>query len=715
MNEFDEYLATKAQPTNEFEAYLASKGAGEKPPPLVPPGPGPWAEGYEPDPNAVKRDRIQRETEAGQTQPPGLLSKLAAAANVFHKDEQAPWYVGESRSPSLGTRTLAFLEGKKPQELIDRQRQVEEQAANDPEFVEKFGHPFDTARTNEGVRRELEGIAAGGLAGEAVGGLKALQAVPRIAPMIADAVGGLVGSFTAGHDVKDLPQDAALATGVGSGFRALGQLSGVGADAIKNAPNKTGEDIRILEKHGYEPSPRPGKPVTSTEPAVYGPPAPESPSQALRAEASSEGRGIVGERGASKMKDELDVRERFRQQKLSAALDRQRQPGGQMGRQVSVESLIPRLQAEMDRPSAKILGINERLKKAMDALQSRVEPSDPMSKHIPAAGEPVRPAPQVDLAPLDDYAGVTRRRSSGQPQFPEQVGKVGQVDELLKNPYTLDTGRGKVTVDRLERPGNTFTRQGSAEGGEEFRVPMGDIRGRTGTAPNHVLTVDEANELRRALDEVSNIAKQSGVQMKDIPGQDLANELRQLVRREAPAVGQANRASSAVQRKTEVMQERMKADAAPVPENFAMQLAGQGEAGSKVTGVRKARLQETQRQFPTNDRLNRGQVDYAFDAPKLLLAEERMKLKKLPRIGGGGGDAMNLSEPLVARGLYRLLRSGQGLKGIAPGAAAAAASESPDDRKGTAKTLGGLGLAGLGLPLAGYAALKRLLSGEGRQ
>jgi hypothetical protein len=674
-----------ADPLDAWEPPAASA----QPPPLVPRGPGPWAEGYEADPAAVKRDRVERETAAGQTQPPGFLSKLGTGLNVLHRDEEAPWYVGESRSPSIGTRMFAWMQGKTPQQLVEDQRKLEE---TDPEAVKQrreTGHTvFDEARSVEHVRRELQGMAAGGLAGEAVGGLKALQAVPRLAPHIADAVSGLVGAFTAGHDVKDLPGDAAAATGVGAGFRALGQLSGAGADAIKNAPNKTGEDIRILEKYGYQPSPRPFKPVTSTEPKVYGPPAPESPSQSLGVEASSEGRGIVGERGASAMKDELDARERFRQQRLSAALDKQRQPGGQMQREVSVESLIPRLRAEMDRPAAELLGIKGRLGKALEALQGRVEPSNPMSKHIPAAGEPVRPAPEIDLAPLDDYAGVTRRRSSGQPQFPEEVGS---------------------------GPGNIVTRRGSAEGGEEFRVPMGDLRGRTGDAPNHFMTVDQANELRRALDEVSNIAKQGGVQMKDIPGQDLANELRQVVRREAPAVGQANRASSAVQRKTELMQERMKADSAPVPENFAMQLAGQGEAGSKVTGVRSRRLAETRRQFPTSDRLPRGQVDYAFDAPKLLLAEERMKLKKLPRIGGGGGDTTNIAEPLVARGLYRLLRRGQEVARSAPAAASFTGVQTPDEREKDAEASAAAAALGVALPTAGYVALKRLLTGEGRR
>jgi len=177
------------------------------------------------------------------------------------------------------------------------------------------------------------------------------------------------------------------------------------------------------------------------------------------------------------------------------------------------------------------------------------------------------------------------------------------------------------------------------------------------------------NAIRDAMDDISKIAAAgTDINIKNLPFQRLANEMRATVRSEAPAIGLANRRYSAVRAKSDLMRERMKSPADE--ENLAMQIAGLGEEGSKVSGRNEPRMEELRRQFPTSERLRAADVSAAFDRPRALLAEERLQLKRLPRIGGGGGDALNFAEPLVARGVYPAAREmefgGGVLRGVYP-------------------------------------------------
>ena len=157
------------------------------------------------------------------------------------------------------------------------------------------------------------------------------------------------------------------------------------------------------------------------------------------------------------------------------------------------------------------------------------------------------------------------------------------------------------------------------------------------------------DRLRQALDEIGDAAAfQIGERdAKKLPLYATSNRVRALVRKEAPAVGLANRRASDRGKKLERTRERMKTDSS---ESLGMQIASLGEEGSKNAGVREVRMEELRRQFPTSPEMPRERVDRLMAAPQALLAEERLQFKKLPRIGGGGNDAMNW--PIMGRLVY---------------------------------------------------------------
>ncbi len=653
----DQFL--NADGTDPLDAFIAAPAPGPRPPPSRPRGPGPWADEYV----GARRWPLP---------PPNSDLPLPTPTDADRQEFE--------RLPFL-SKLGRMIRGDVPETRAAR-RMLEAQVQRDPGLkgvlqLESAGRAAVTGGFAGGLAGlGLKAAAGAGPAVETGVGLldKAVPVAARVGSQGLEA--GVNAAAGAGSEAADegRPVLPAAAEGfkqgvpVGVGFGAAGEVASKGGRSLSNfirgMKNPAGEDIRLLEQHGYTPATL--TPTQSmAEPPVYGPPPPQSPSEALGVTASPRGRGIVGEQGARRLEEELATRERFRQQRLGGDLERQRRPavvdengvvtspGGQMHREVSVEDLIPQIESEMNSSTAQMVPkIRSSLGRALKILTDRTESSAPMSKYIPTAGEPVRPPPEVETTPLDDYAGVERRRSnppnaSPKGPFPEQVGSVGQIEEKLLRPYT----NNGVVVDRLDRPG-TFTRAGSAEGGEEFRVPMGDIRRRVEGPPNRVMTIAQVNELRDALDEVANIAKTEGVK-GDIPGQKLANQLRQIVRTEAPAVGLANRRSSAVQAKTERIRELMKDPSAHAyQEPFGMQLAGQGEEGAKTAGAREARLADIRENFPTSERLTRRDVDTIFDNPRLLQAEERLQLKSLPRIGGGSGQFLNLAEPMLGRLAY---------------------------------------------------------------
>lgn len=287
--------------------------------------------------------------------------------------------------------------------------------------------------------------------------------------------------------------------------------------------------------------------------------------------------------------------------------------------------------------------------------------------------KPHDPFPTPGRGPLRDEPPIYR---GGErlvpPPGPEQQRYVPnrRFVQTVPEEYTVSAGGEEpIVIDRTSRPGfedgpvplgRSVSAGGPGQGVTE-RVGTGDVHGRVGEGtPNRVKTVRELNAGRDALDKLGNVAAAKGLNKKELPFARLAGTIRdEIIPQHAPATARMNRRAHARMNRVERASELMKDAENPSPEPLGMQLAGQGEAGSKVSGARQARLDALKREFPVTSRMSRQEVERLIDNPRLLLAEERLKLKKLPRIGGGGGDSLNLSAPLIGRGLYPLLRGGQ--------------------------------------------------------
>lgn len=727
---FDDYLAKKkgaaaaAPAADPFDAYLASKGGGDQQLRL-PRAPGPWADDYVyEDPRKAK---IRRTTAAGMLPEPTFFDKLKSAATGNTDEpgvvagagprpsplptdaenaefEQLPWY-------KKGFRAIT---GDDPGMRASK-RMLEHQLANDPGLR-------GVAQGTELLKDVAMVPFLGKLAQSVQGSAAALPTLGKAAPVIADTAAGMAGA--AASDLRQgegnpvnlarTATSAALPSALmGQGLRAISRIGGAPADAIRDSRTTLGKDIRVLERHGYEPAPV-GR-ATRIEPGTGA-----SPSRDLDVLPTSEGRGTVGTRSAEALKNELATQDTVSRARTKAAQRRIDRPGGEGEREISAEPLIGQAEAEMGSTAAEMhAGIAPGLKKLHRMLSRREEPAaeiftanprqqtgrvggieetlaDPIEIHPANPEYRVRPrVADVEVPELDPNYGVHRRvpydarPEPGRPasrlgdpvRHPPDKRPMYRDGKLLEQPPTgpeeevfeslnrrvqsipADVtahagGQEPIRITSVERPGFE-TSATSVEPGEGIRVGMGDVRGRVGDTPNRVVTARKLNEIRDSLDEAGNVAAREGLKKDELPFARLANSARAQITEHAPETARMNRRAHARMNRVERARERMKDAENTNPEALGMQLAGQGEAGSKVSGARQDRLDALKREFPVSSRMNRRQVERLIDNPRLLLAEERLQIKKLPRIGGGGGDSLNLAAPLIGRGLYPLLRGGQ--------------------------------------------------------
>jgi len=636
----------------------------------------------------AKRELASREKSRGSAVPP---SRAAVAA-------------GRRPSPDLSAELVSTARpqgGSAPRATADPATNRTGKGLRPDYFgglMPVEGPVMDPEVIDEETRERNSAIVAGGYAAAGagmVGGPALMGQMTTLPTRLIGAAGLASGTNAVGAGTTEalegrnpLPamQEAAWRTDIpgtedawvptpllGAGLQAVGEAAGAVAGKIRNSPGTTGQDIRLLEQHGASPSPVPFRPVKNP------------PSERMGVQPNSEGRGVVGERAARTMQRELDVQERLNLQRLNN-VEKPAALAKQGDRAVSVEELLPEIDAAIADPKYKALGLEEKLKSVRAMLAGEMEPTMEIHAARPSkAGGSVGSVEERLESPIEIFTGqpeaVTTSRA---PVFVHHGGKVAprerfatgglsaiEAEAIPGGPQNTVSGRavtfdpGEPTViSSVERPG--FQSSATSAGGHEpVVVPMGDVRNRVGDAPNRVMSAKQLDRLRQALDEVGAAAAFAIGERdaKKLPLYGLANRVRGLVRKEAPAIGLANRRAADRGRKLEVTRERMKSDD---PESLGMQIASLGEEGSKYAGTRKERLAALRRHFPVSDHLTREQLDAALDAPRLLLAEERLHLKQIPRIGSGGSDAMNLIEPLLARGIYPSARA------VAPAARASA-------------------------------------------
>lgn len=822
----------QAQADDPLAQFLAEQDSSRALPhaPGFARSPGPW---QNPD-ERHKIARIERENEAGYTAPPTFLQKLATAA-----DSGPPERI-RGMHPDFGTRAVSSILRYMPAAHLDGQtpptpEQTVEQLAN---IQDQNPGLIEAARGVQNLQRDLGGMALGGAATAAMGATRLPGMLPRAAPYIADAVGGLFGSAGSGGGPVEAATSSLGAAGLGKVLRVGGAGAGAGAERIKQSPSALGSDIQVLEKHGYTPSPMPGRPVTSMTPEVdYGPNLPRSPSEAQALPATSAGRGESGNLSARRFDMELDTADRLSQERFDRRAWRQDQPpgarvpgyaprpypGGEGPTDISTEPLLPAIDAELADPAAEIMpGVRGQMSTLRTALTRDTEPTvdihhAPVEGYVPKQGphaplvpsaeinsfenirryadphdveglhqlhqehlaqeragtrtssvgrfghepppepvtddqilsgapppplpgpagapvsedqimsrEPTAEAPPSGPAPheaLAQHLGIRRRLPTpdplvGPPSVPlpptqetvttprgttgfrESPGgplgyraRVIDADPLTSSPVNMGgapadfTGHARVrshlgepthkdafipsgestVTSTVDRP-----RTASAGGVEPERVGIGDVRGRVttpaerglealgpGNPPQHVRTVSDLNKIRQRLDEAGKVGEKEGYTLGEQPSVRMAGKIREHIRENAPKTAANNLRRHVLRTQNENTRALMK-DAADIPESFGMQLAGQGEEGSKAVGNRAPRLREFAETFPTSSRMTAEEVQRLMDQPRLLHAQERLKLKKLPRIGGGGTDALNLASPVIGRGLYPFLRGVQG-------------------------------------------------------
>lgn len=417
------YLAEKgAGPSGggafDPQAYLQEKGQGAAlPPPIVPDGvrgPGPWADeyrGYKP------------------RQPGADLPSINPTA-----DEEKEW----SDAP-ITTKLGRFFKGDLPFQR-SANRFWEAKLAQDPEL--RAMADADKAITTAG-KSLVTGAITGGAAGAGLTALRAAgpvittgskllnAAVPALARVgSAGAEGAIAGATGEGVQAADegrpvLPAAAEGAEGglvAGTVLGSAGELAakaGRGlANLIRGSRGRTGQNIRLLEKYGYTPSPWPTKPVTRLDdiPARpgSGPPLPSSPSEALGVEATAFDRGKVGSRAAEELVGELASRDQRRRNLLTAARIRNNTPGGnelffrgQGTRPISTEPLIENAENAIGSQEAKMLpGIKTHMGNHREFLAETPD-------HVRTAAELDR---QRDI--LDDLGRVAEREGLSKKDLP---------------------------------------------------------------------------------------------------------------------------------------------------------------------------------------------------------------------------------------------------------------------------------------------------------
>jgi len=507
---------------------------------------------------------------------------------------------------------------------------------------------------------------AGGVAGGVQGGAEA-------------AVQGADGG-----DFVDWATKTGVAAALGLGFGTVAggaaESGGTVARTIRNSKGKTGEDIRLLESHGAEPSPVPFRAVKN------------APSERLGVNATSEGRGELGERAGRALTDEVGAQARANSSRFRSEMDAA--TGRQGERSISVEELIRRVDERLADPRIDLqAGLRAKLENTKKILEGQVEPTMDIYTSRPSEARGRADVVEETLErPVEIYTGTPeevgtgdasvfiRRKGTPEVTYDATGKRIVDNPEIVapRSRFLSEDGRdsvvrgravtfdpGEPTVIRsTERPGFESRATQVDAPDEPLRVPTGDVRRRSGDSPNRVMDAGKLNQLRDLLDELAGVeSRETGIAKNNLPIYALANEIRGIIKQEAPAMALANRRYSDRAKKLERTQERMKTED---EETLGMHIAGLGEEGSKQAGTRKVRLEELREQFPTSDHLTERQVGELFDNPRLLLAEERLKLKKIPRISSGGDDVWNLLEPFLGRLLYPGANAASYLRGTPP-------------------------------------------------
>lgn len=491
---------------------------------------------------------------------------------------------------------------------------------------------------------------------------------------VAGATGGTARSLAKGDDAG-----TALEHGVSAGLvgTALGTVSGgttegsrAASEAVRNPVRQTGRDIALLEARGAQPSAVPFRPVKNP------------PSKQLGVEASAEGRGELGEAGAGKLKEAVDLRARHASQRLNN-VELPKAEAAQGDRMLSTEPLIAKLEAMKNRPGVEMLpGREGMLDKAIKVLRGEMEPTALI--HTPGeVAHSNSPSLHVETTEVDPNYGVHRRVPNEPPPGPLARGKRYRGGMEQENGPDMSQPEKEVYEPLNRRRPQGMTNEeytAHAGGGEPIEVGVGDVRGRVNkplpgyeptqphagvpgrleneraaieamphSTPNFVRTAKQYNEIRRVFDEVAKAEKiAAGTDPANHPLYETANEMRRALQHDAPAIALANRRYHTNESKTELTRERMKDSESPDGERLGAQLASQNRADLVGPGLRKKRLEGLRKNFPGDAGMSKAEVGAAFDDPKVIGAEERMGLKRIP-IGSGLKNYSNWIEPAAAR------------------------------------------------------------------
>lgn len=276
----------------------------------------------------------------------------------------------------------------------------------------------------------------------------------------------------------------------------------------------------------------------------------------------------------------------------------------------------------------------------------------------------------------------TRAKAAGQ-QYKADMDKVLQAEGTKT--ASVEPVLAEIDRQMLRKDIHPSTRRELAATRAELAPPetdeignaptLLDVHGRPGAhtfgAPSTPeLPLQELNQYRQRFDNDAGVTS-NATKMKrdDTPWAKLAAVIREgILPTASPAMEAVNQRYAKQMNIVRDARRSMRSERAPgggrnpttmSDESLGQRLASWGEEGSKVSGVREKAMENMRANFPYSDE----PVGSMMETPQRILAEERMQVKKLPRIGGGGGDALNLAEPAVARGLYPLLRTIEGLPG----------------------------------------------------
>lgn len=386
--DLEKYLQEKgggAPAPIDLEAYLREKQQTTPPPivPAAPRGPGPWADGYV----GARPDRPKPTGLVDPTAEPMAVDAGVGVKPTADEDK-------EFSDAGLSTKLWRLLKGDLPHQRASK-RYFDALGEKNPGWkgvtqLESAGRAAVTAGFSGGLAGM--GLKALAGAGPAIStGSKVLNAAVPIAARIGSAgiEGGVGGAVQGGLEARDEGQPvlpAALegaksgvefGTALGTGGEAASASGRALANFIRGGRGPTGQDIRLLEKHGYTPgAPLPGHPVARLDDM---PGRPRSPSEAFGVDATPAGRGEVGARAAVELQGELARREALSRDMLKAARARNNRPGGQGERVISAEPLIATTGGEMESVAGQTMpGIRSNMERTRNFLADKVEPSQEM-------------------------------------------------------------------------------------------------------------------------------------------------------------------------------------------------------------------------------------------------------------------------------------------------------------------------------------------------